>query len=212
MNSQIPPLEQTFKTLVREGFIVFCGAGLSIPPPSCSPSWWQLTEEILKAFFNRVPDEYNLPKDMVLKDPDRQPEEVFEAFSNVLDERMFRVFEALDVAEPNATHYTLARLAKKGILKACFTTNFDIYLEKALKEEGVEFELLVENIEYDNFYETYMRSSQYSKKFILCKVHGTIERPNTIVSVASAYMSARDFLLLKHLFLKNYSIIFLVFF
>ncbi len=193
MNSQIRPLEETFKTLINEGFIVFCGAGLSIPPPSCSPSWWQLTEEILKAFFDRVPEDYNLPKDMILKDPDRQPEELFEAFSNILDERMYRAFEALDVAEPNANHYALARLAKMGILKVCFTTNFDIYLEKALKEEGVDFELLVENIEYERYFETYMKNNQTNSKFLLCKIHGTIEHPNTIVSVASAYKSAKGF-------------------
>lgn len=71
---------------------------------------------------------------MILKDPDLQPEVVLEAFANTLDERLFRAFEALDVAESNAIHYSLARLAKAGILKACFTTNFDIYLEKALKD------------------------------------------------------------------------------
>ncbi len=190
---QIQKLEEAFHGLIEEGFIIFCGAGISIPPPSCSPSWWQLTEEILKAFFDRVPDDYNIPKDMILKDPSMQPEIVFEAFSNVLDERMYRAFEALDVTEPNANHYTLARLAKKGVLKACFTTNFDVYLEKALKEEGVDFELLVDNIEYIDFFEKNMKENQDLSKFILCKVHGTIERPNTIVSVASAYKSVKGF-------------------
>ena len=129
MRSITPPLSEVLPTLFDQGFIAFCGAGVSIPPPCCSPSWWMLTEEILKSFFSQIPDDYNLPKDMILKDPDRQPEEVFEAFSNILDERMYRAFEALDVAEPNANHYALARLAKMGILKVCFTTNFDIYLE-----------------------------------------------------------------------------------
>ena len=82
-------LAQTLAPLLREGFIAFCGAGISIPPPSCTPSWWTLTEEILQAFFERVPDDFNLPKDMILKDPDLQPEEVLEAFANILDERLF---------------------------------------------------------------------------------------------------------------------------
>ena len=127
-------LAQTLAPLLRKGFIAFCGAGILISPPSCTPSWWTLTEEILQAFFERVPDDFNLPKDMILKDPDLQPEVVLEAFANILDERLFKAFEALDVAEPNAIHYSLARLAKAGILKACVTTNFDIYLEKALKD------------------------------------------------------------------------------
>ncbi len=193
MATEIQPLENILPPLLKEGIVVFCGAGISIPPPSCSPSWWTLTEEILKAFFDRVPEDYNLPKDMIIKDPERTPEEVFEAFSNILDERMYKAFEVLNVAEPNANHYALARLAKKGILKACFTTNFDIYLEKALKEEGVDFKLLVENIEYEKYFETHIRNIETNHKFILCKVHGTIERPNTIVSVASAYKSAKGF-------------------
>ena len=130
---------------------------------------------------------------MIIKDPERQPEEVFEAFATILDTKFYKAFEALDVAKPNATHYSLARLAKAGILKACFTTNFDIYLEHALREEDVEFILLVDNIEYQNYYETNMKHVNHNNKFILCKVHGTIERPDTIVSVASAYKSAKGF-------------------
>lgn len=193
MSHKPNPLEEELSTIIKEGFIAFCGAGISIPPPSCSPSWWTLTEEILEAFFDRVPDSYNLPKDMIIKDPERQPEELFESFANILDDKFFKVFEALDVAKPNNTHYALARLAKAGILKACFTTNFDIYLEHTLREEGVEFELLIDNIEYQNYYETYMKNGMLDNKFILCKVHGTIERPDTIVSVASAYKTAKGF-------------------
>lgn len=122
-------------------------------------------------------------------------------------------FEALDVAEPNAIHYSLARLAKAGILKACFTTNFDIYLEKALKEEYVDFELLVENTEYDNYFQNYMKNNIPNGKFLVCKVHGTIERPDTIVSVASAYKSAKGFSAPKaavfESLLSNYPCVFL---
>ncbi|MFX1442370.1 MAG: SIR2 family protein [Promethearchaeota archaeon] len=192
-NSKVLPLEKTLPSIIKEGIVIFCGAGISIPPPSCSPSWWTLTEEILTAFFDRVPDSYNLPKDMILKDPEKQPEQVFEAFANILDTKFYKAFEALDVAKPNATHIALARLAKAGILKACFTTNFDIYLEHALRDENVDFVLLVDNIEYQNYFENNMKNAIPDNKFILCKVHGTIERPDTIVSVASAYKSAKGF-------------------
>ena len=196
MKSEILPLEKTLPSYFEDGFIAFCGAGISIPPPSCSPSWWILTEEILKAFFDRVPDDYNLPKDMILKDPERQPEEVFESFANILDERLYKAFEALDVATPNPNHIALARLAKKGVLKACFTTNFDIYLERALKDERVDYDLLVDNDEYERYFEKYFKGKSLQKKkqkFVLCKIHGTIQRPKTIVSIASAYKSAKGF-------------------
>ncbi len=193
-NEYIPkPLSEKLAEIAQEGFIAFCGAGISISPPSCSPSWWTLTEEILTAFFNKVPDDYNIPKDMILTDSNMQPEEVLESFATILDERLYTAFEALDVAEPNANHIMIARLAKQGALKACFTTNFDIYLEKALKEEQVEFDLLVENREYEEYGKNQLINGNIGNKFLLCKVHGTIERPNSIVSVASAYKTAKGF-------------------
>jgi len=208
-------LEIALKPLLKEGIIIFCGAGISIPPPSCSPSWWTLTEEILEAFFNRVPNEY-LPPEMEIKDPNRQPEEVFETFASILDDKLYKAFKALDVAEPNQTHVLIARLAKAGILKACFSTNFDIYLERALKKEGVEFDLLVDNIEYDKYFENFLKRVQQkikSRKFLLCKIHGTIERPDSIISVASAYKSSKGFSTPKasvfESFLINYPCLFL---
>lgn len=45
----------------------------------------------------------------------------------------------------------IALLAKAGVLKACYTTNFDIYIERALEEAGVEFDRLVDNRDYDQY-------------------------------------------------------------
>jgi len=36
-------------------------------------------------------------------------------------------------------------------LKVCYTTNFDIYIERALEEAGVEYDRLIENHEYDAY-------------------------------------------------------------
>lgn len=44
-------LQQVLPKLLNEGFIAYCGAGISIPAPTCAPSWWTLTEEILTAFL-----------------------------------------------------------------------------------------------------------------------------------------------------------------
>ena len=196
MNSIIPdsppPLADILPKLTQNGFIAFCGAGISIPAPTCAPSWWVLTEEILYGFYDRIPKEWGLPNDLIVKDDSMQPEEVFELFASVFDERLYEVFKALDTGRPNATHQLIARLAKEGSLKACFTTNFDVYVERALKEEGVEFDLIVENPEFTGCISR-LRAEGIGNKFILCKIHGTIERPQTIVSVASAYKSTKGF-------------------
>ncbi|HME55261.1 MAG TPA: SIR2 family protein [Candidatus Lokiarchaeia archaeon] len=173
------------------GFVLFTGAGTSIPPPSCAPSWWTLTEEIIDAIFSRVPDDFNLPTDMIIKSPDRQPEVVFENFANILGDRLYTVFKALNVTKPNDVHNAVALLAKAGVLKACFTTNFDVFFERALAEVGVDYDLLVDNREYDDWIKQHPVIDD--ARFVLCKIHGTIDRPDTIVSVASAYKSAKGF-------------------
>ena len=192
-------INQTQKHLVeiipelhKEGFIIYAGAGISIPTPTCAPSWWTLTEEILSAFFKRVPEEYGLPGDLIIKSEIWQPEIIFESFAKLFDEHLYKVFPVLDVAQSNGNHRIIARLAKHGVLKAVFTTNFDIYIEKALHDEGVEFEVIIDNDQYDQLYEQ-LNSQGFGSKFLLCKIHGTTERPDTIVSVASAYKSSKGF-------------------
>jgi len=171
MNSLIPdslpPLVEKLPNLFQGGFIAFCGAGISIPAPTCAPSWWVLTEEILYGFYDRIPKEWGLPNDLIVKDDSMQPEEVFELFAGVFDERLYEVFKALDTGKPNANHQIIARLAKAGLLKACFTTNFDVYIERALRAEGVEFDLIVENDEFTECFSRF-KTEGIGNKFILC--------------------------------------------
>ncbi|QEE16380.1 SIR2 family protein [Promethearchaeum syntrophicum] len=192
INKTPKPLTEILSELHGEGFIIYAGAGISIPAPTCAPSWWTLTEEILSAFFKRVPDEYGLPGDMIIKSEIWQPEIIFESFAKLFDEYLYKVFPVLDVAQSNGNHRIIAQLAKLGVLKAVFTTNFDIYIEKALRDEGVEFEVIIDNDQYDELYNQ-LSSQGFGSKFLLCKIHGTTERPDTIVSVASAYKSSKGF-------------------
>nr|MDO8113097.1 SIR2 family protein [Candidatus Sigynarchaeota archaeon] len=187
-------LKNIFSSLVNQGqgFILYTGAGISIPPPTCAPSWWTLTEEILTAFFEKIPDDWGMPKDLIIHDPDIQPELIFENFANIFDERLYKIFKALNVGEPNANHVLIAKLAKTGVLKACFTTNFDVYIERALASEKVGFDLCVTNDEYDEHFSK-IKAKGTPERFLLCKIHGTIDRPDTIVSVASAYKSTKGF-------------------
>ena len=181
-------LNEIFKQISVNGFVIYCGAGISIPAPSCSPSWWTLTEEILESFFKRAPEEWGVPKDLIIYDENKQPEAIFESFANILEGKFYQIFDSLNVSEPNGNHKLIAKLAKSGLLKACITTNFDIFTERALQEEGVDFKLLIDNIEYESF-----NRNPDQNMFLLCKIHGTIDRPDTIVSVASAYKSNKGF-------------------
>ncbi|HMF30889.1 MAG TPA: SIR2 family protein, partial [Candidatus Lokiarchaeia archaeon] len=142
----------------------------------------------------------------------------FENFANMLDMRLYEVFKVLDLSEPNGTHQLIAKLAKTGKLKACITTNFDVFIERALEAEGVDYDLLVDNRDYDRYNQATNRLSGETRregvgKFILCKIHGTISKPESIVSVASAYKSSKGFSLPKAelitFLLTRYSVLFL---
>jgi uncharacterized membrane protein len=130
---------------------------------------------------------------MIFKDELFSPESIFEVFSRVIDKDFLKIFDVLDVTEPNANHQLITRLAKAKILKACFTTNFDVYIERALKKEGVEYDLLVDNSEYDAYFENMTNNGKLNDKFLLCKIHGTLEQPDSIIAVASAYKSLKGF-------------------
>jgi hypothetical protein len=186
--NSFPSLPDKFKSIVGEKgkFIVYCGAGISIPSPSCIPDWRSLSAEIIKGFFSKVKPEW-VPRDFTAS-LNYPPEMVFESFGSVLGDRFYECFKALDAGKPNANHQALAALAKTHQLKAIWTTNFDELLEKALTEAGVEFIRLVNNDDYDKF-----NLKKGSDKVLICKIHGTTSLPSSIVAVASAYKGSSGF-------------------
>ncbi|MFX1260327.1 MAG: SIR2 family protein, partial [Promethearchaeota archaeon] len=183
------PTANELSKALEKPIIIFAGAGVSIPAPTCAPSWWTLTQDILENFFARAPDVENLGE--LRFKIDRQPEEVFENFANILDQRLYTVFKVLDEGNPNGNHITIARLMKEGKIHAVITTNFDRFFEEALEAENVDFSLIVTNREYQQYL------SDGCPGPALLKIHGTTDRPDTIVSVASQYKTSKGFSLPK---------------
>src|SRR5690606_8334820 len=65
----------------------------------------------------------------------------------------------------NTNHLFVARLASLGMVKNVYTTNWDLLQEGALKEYGVDFEVV-----------DYTRSTSAStKEFQYHKIHGSID-------------------------------------
>lgn len=188
--------------------IVFVGAGLSIPAPTCAPSWWTLTQELLSSFFAQVSKlkEIREMGDLDFK-INRQPEEIFENYSVILGDRFYEVFSVLQEGRANAAHIALARLMKNKMIHSIITTNFDRYLEDALESEGVNYNLIVTNREFNDY-----KAVGFPENTLL-KIHGTVERPDTIVSIASQYKTSKGFSIpkaevFKHL-MSKYECIFL---
>jgi hypothetical protein len=77
------------------------------------------------------------------------------------------------------------RQAKTGKLRGVLTTNFDIFIERALRQENVPFKLVVTSEEFQEYF------NSGCKEFAVLKIHGTVERPETIVAVANHYKSGK---------------------
>eukprot|EP00041_Stephanoeca_diplocostata_P037865 m.1453112 g.1453112 ORF g.1453112 m.1453112 type:complete len:874 (-) comp25117_c1_seq46:2370-4991(-) len=122
-----------------------------------------------------------------VKDVLRQPEEIMESYWHCFQNRLFDVFKLLKSGSPNASHKAMAHLAKAGRLKAILTTNFDTFIEQALQEAGVKFKIVVTSEEFDAYLASGMND------FAVLKIHGTLDRLETIVAVANHYKNGKGF-------------------
>mmetsp|Transcript_3585 Transcript_3585/g.7702 ORF Transcript_3585/g.7702 Transcript_3585/m.7702 type:complete len:922 (+) Transcript_3585:112-2877(+) len=182
-------MEVAFKTATTsKPAFLFAGAGISMSAPSSSPSWWALMTQLLQLTFHAMPAEHQ--EDVAklhTSDNSRNPEEVMETYFFILQEKLFSLFELLEAGEPNANHKAIARMAKHGKLKTILTTNFDIFIERALDAEGVPYKVICTDEEYKDYYENGL------DEFAVMKIHGSISRPETIVAVSNHYKTGKGF-------------------
>ena len=120
------------------GFVVLCGAGVSVAPPSSVPSWWGFNQAVLTELRSRFLEERTPPKRAVnamnrlsLDDLDvtEFSQLVSDAFAGAT---WFDVLGVLDGVAPNMNHLALAYWAKEGSLRTVVTTNFDTLIERAM--------------------------------------------------------------------------------
>ncbi|MGM8363396.1 tetratricopeptide repeat protein [Flavobacterium sp. ARAG 55.4] len=121
------------KKIKLQEYAIFCGAGISLN--SGLP--------IVTQFLNYVLDSINVEKvdiDKILNS--NLP---FESFIQTIKEEsnIDHILDIFSKGEPNTNHLFIAELVKQGNLKNIFTTNFDILIEKAIKNKG-----LVENTDF----------------------------------------------------------------
>jgi len=172
------------------GFL-YLGAGTSMGAPSCSPSWWALMRDTLRSTFDSVRDKHpEIIEALGTDDAFRQPEEIMESFYFTIQDRLFSLFELLKEGKPNATHHAIAALAKAGKLKAVLTTNFDMFLEDALRAANVEFVSIITTGDFMEYGKDLLSGSP---KFAVLKIHGSLEKLDTIVAVANQYKGSKGF-------------------
>jgi len=132
----------------REGRLtLFCGAGISMLPPSQCASWWEIYRESTRALLERwaeaFPDyQEPLTIDDILNSMTTQQlaDLVVKEFAGDTFVEMLKV---IDVADPNDNHMWISALVKEGYLQSIITTNWDTLLERAGAIGGVKYGTLL---------------------------------------------------------------------
>ena len=169
-------LKPLMEAVHRKGLVVFAGAGVSVAPPASCPSWNDLKREILGGLMDKLEAEKTTPPEV----PKLRPSVVDlrlrpEAFMLGLSEAIGagpvdRMLDGLNSGEPNANHLLVAALAKKGVVKAIITTNFEQYFEKSLTRLGLHYHAIRDDAEVASL------ATQRDTPLILFKPHGCLAR------------------------------------
>ncbi len=177
------PLPPALADALRaRALVVFCGAGVSTAPPSCLPDW--------RAFNTLVLDEARASALAVLPELGPETREALEAlslealpvvaFSETLvrtfaGDTWFAVLRVLDGERPNANHLALAELARRRVLRAVVSTNFDTLIERAFREHGVALSVYEKAGDYD----------VASGACALYKIHGSAKDAASLVDTVT---------------------------
>ncbi len=181
-------MDEIIKDYLKQGKLCFfLGAGISMTPPSCLPSWWQINHAILDSLANETLD--IIPKITELVDliknreSDGQlpPEFVSEIVTNRIGKSYFEVLRVLESNAPNESHSWLATLAKANLLKVIITTNFDTLVEQAFERLGTPLMVLLDPEDYVSIGDIVKFTSDPESPCLLLKLHGTSTRPDTCI-------------------------------
>ena len=177
--------------------VVFAGAGVSMPPPTCLPSWKAVNEIILDALADHIvvftDDDFAKELgDALVATRDATtwftPDYHAQLIEDEVGHDYFRVLQALDTEDRNACHDAIATLAASGCFAAIVTTNFDRLLERALDAAGVDHRVYFEPSDLDALPGTLAAGSG---SLPVIKVHGSVESPASMVDTLRQRLMGR---------------------
>jgi hypothetical protein len=163
-------------------FVLFCGAGISIPGASLAPGFLELRDALILALARLLTERSAITKQQEIAisealkalhgrlDIAFPPELIFSFVRESLgNEIITRILSCLNEGTPNENHIAVRRLAEqKGSgLSGVITTNFDTYIERAFA--GMAFSRHV------------VAMSKEGDGFPLLKPHGTLDAPASML-------------------------------
>lgn len=173
-----PEIPETLVDSVRERLCIpWCGAGASIR--SGLPGWAELAGTFVEACVRNELDADELDQLNGLRQ-EGYLDDVLQYCRLFLGEDRYHevLAHTLRRGDPSATHRELARWRAPAIL----TTNYDPLLERAIVEETGECPSVLTNQDTALLWRRFAR-----REFFLLKVHGDLERPDTIVLTSGDY-------------------------
>lgn len=142
----------TLNNIKQKRYVIVAGAGISMSQPSNLPNWWQYNKTIIDVIKEQAcelcPEAFEL-----INAIDVENALPVQCISDLIVSQgagssYFPLLELLDATSPNANHFALVELAKRGKLKAVVTTNFDTLIENAFAQQAVSLFIIVRNEEY----------------------------------------------------------------
>jgi SIR2-like domain len=171
--------------------VILAGAGLSAPPPSRLPTWWELNEEVLRECREVALRSVRVDAAAAAEAESLSVSDLpIVAFSQLLHDTFagpgwFDLLTLLEGAEPNRAHLALAQLAADGVVNTIVTTNFDTLVEQAFALLGVPLIVLSNRFLSD-------AESNDSGDCWLIKVHGNVDSAASLVDLASQKVRGFD--------------------
>lgn len=173
---------------------VLAGAGLSAPAPTCLPGWWALNDAVLGALGAAIERLTGQPgisesfRDVIRQRRDSTPFLMPDLQAQLLEDELgsqyFRALSAVDSSAPNAAHALIAELARQGRLAAVLTTNFDGAIERAFEATGLAYQRYASPDEFEHL-------GHGTSSIPVVKIHGTAERPDTMVDTLRQRLHGR---------------------
>lgn len=160
-------------------FIVLTGAGISVRSPSNLPTGAQFRDALVLALLQAVSPDLSDVASALQSRPILRTrlaklgmESMLQILSDRIGRRTLALLDVLKSTKPNPNHVALAQASW---ISAIFTLNFDRLQEVALRRARRKFKRCVIEEEYTNI-------APLATEFSICKLHGSIEQPETIMA------------------------------
>jgi tetratricopeptide (TPR) repeat protein len=167
--------------------VVFAGAGISMEPPTALPSWWDLSASVVRSIAARasnvISDSESAAEIIVgrQRSDSFPPDYIAEKIVYTIGQSYFEVLRCIDSDCPNINHFALAELAAAGKLRAIITTNFDRTIEAAFAARKVSLDVRADQRAAEELAAHWDAFEKGDLPCQLLKVHGTANRPETII-------------------------------